>query len=77
MVGKHNWILPSHKKEQNNSKYRNTDETRDYHTKWSKSEKETNETAFIMDTENHGHREQVGGCQEGGCMGEGWRGGWG
>ena len=31
----------------------------------------------IKHKQNHGHREQVGGCQEGGCMGEGWRGGWG
>ena len=52
MVGTHNWILLSHKKEQNNSKCRDMDETRDDHTKWSKSEKETNETAYQTQTES-------------------------
>ena len=32
------WLL-SHKREQNNAICYNTDGTRDYHTKWSKSEK--------------------------------------
>ena len=36
----YNGILLSHKKEQNNVICSNTDATRDYHTKWSKSERE-------------------------------------
>ena len=35
-----NGILLSHKKEQNNAICGNMDATRDYHTKWSKSERE-------------------------------------
>ena len=34
----YNGILLSHKKEQNNTICSNMDATRDYHTKWSKSE---------------------------------------
>ena len=37
----YNGILLSHKKGQNNAICSNTDTTRDYHTKWSKLEKET------------------------------------
>ena len=37
---RHNGILLSHKKEQNNSICSNMDGTRDSHTKWSKSEGE-------------------------------------
>ena len=36
----YNGILLSHKKEWNNDIYSNMDEPRDYHTKWSKSDKE-------------------------------------
>ena len=36
----HNGILLSHKKEWNNAIYSNIDGPRDYHTKWSKSERE-------------------------------------
>ena len=36
----YNGILPSHKKEGNNAICSNMDATRDYHTKWSKSERE-------------------------------------
>ena len=36
----YNGILLSHNKEWNNAICSNVDETRDYHTKWSKSEKE-------------------------------------
>ena len=36
----YNWILLSHKKEWNNAICSNMDATRDYHTKWSKSERE-------------------------------------
>ena len=36
----HNGILLSHKKELNNANCSNIDATRDYHTKWSKSERE-------------------------------------
>ena len=34
------WILLIHRKEQNNAICRNMDATRDYHTKWSQSERE-------------------------------------
>ena len=34
-------ILSSHKKEWNNAIFSNMDEPRDYHIKWSKSERET------------------------------------
>ena len=40
MVYLYNGILLSHKKEQNNAICSNMDETTDYHTKWSKSERE-------------------------------------
>jgi len=40
MVYKHNGILLSHQKEQNNAICSNMDGTRDSHTKWSKSERE-------------------------------------
>ena len=36
----HNGILLSHKKEGNNAIFSNMDATRDYHTKWSKSDRE-------------------------------------
>ena len=36
----YNRILLSHKKEWNNAMYSNMDTTKDYHTKWSKSERE-------------------------------------
>ena len=36
----YNGILLSHKKEQNNAICSNMDATRDYHTKWNKSERE-------------------------------------
>ena len=36
----HNGILLSHKKEPNNAIYSNMDGNRDYHTKWSKSERD-------------------------------------
>ena len=36
----YNGILLSHKKEQNNAIHSNMDATRDYHIKWSKSERE-------------------------------------
>ena len=41
------------------------------------SQKKTQMKLLTKHKPNHGHREQVGGCQEGGCMGKGWRGGWG
>ena len=40
MVYIHYGILLSHKKEQNNAICSNMDATRDYHTKWNRSEKE-------------------------------------
>ena len=39
-VSRHNGILLSHKKEWNNVTCSNMDGPRDYHTKWSKSERE-------------------------------------
>ena len=70
MVHIHNGILLSHKKEQNNAICSNMDGPRDYHTKWSKSERErqiphdttymwnlkydTNE--FTYETETHSYR---------------------
>ena len=36
----YNGILLSHQKECNNASYRNMDRHRNYHTKWSKSEKD-------------------------------------
>ena len=65
------------------------DTTRDYHTKWNKSDRErqiphgntytqnlkhdTNEP--MKQKENHGQREETCGCQ-GGEAGVGWSGGW-
>ena len=40
MVHIYNGILLSHKKEWNNAICSNMDTTRDYHTKWNKSERE-------------------------------------
>ena len=40
MVHIYNGILLSYKKEQNNVIFSNMDATRDYHTKWSNSERE-------------------------------------
>ena len=40
MVHIHNGILLSHKKEWNNATCSNMDGTRDYHTKWRKSERQ-------------------------------------
>ena len=40
MVHIYNGMLLSHKKTQNNAICSNMDATRDYHTKWSKSERE-------------------------------------
>ena len=40
MVYRHNGILLSHKKEQNNAMCSNMDGTRDSHTKWCKLERE-------------------------------------
>ena len=40
VVHTYNGILLSHKKEQNNAICSKMDATRDYHTKWSKSERE-------------------------------------
>ena len=40
MVHIYNGILLSHKKEWNNAICRNMDATRDYHTKWSKPDRE-------------------------------------
>ena len=64
----YNGILLSHKKEQNNAICSNMDGPRDYHTKWSKSERErqipygitymwnlkydTNELTYEMETDS-------------------------
>jgi len=82
MVHIPNGILLSHKKEQNNTICSNMDETRDSHTKWSKSGRErqtpydityiwnliygTNDPGSIEKRETHGHGEQI--CD---CLGEG------
>ena len=76
------------KKERNNAICSNVDATRDYHTKWSKSEREkqipyditymlnlrcgTNEP--IYKTQTHIHKEQTCGCQGREGEGEGWTG---
>ena len=40
MVHIYNGILLGHKKERNNAVHSNIDATRDYHTKWNKSQRE-------------------------------------
>ena len=83
MVHLYNGILLSHEKEWNNAICNNMDATRDYHTKWSKSERErqipyditymwnlkygTNEPIHEIETDTH----RVQTC--GGQGGEGWR----
>ena len=78
MVYIHNEILLSHKNEQNNALWSNTDRTGYSHTKWSKSERQisydiiyswnliygTNEPFHRKET--HGLREETCGCQGGG-----------
>ena len=80
----HNGILLSHKKEQNNAVCNNMDGTRDYHTKWSKSDREiqishyisylwnvkhgTNEPICEMETDSQTERTDYG-CQGGGEVG--------
>ena len=44
----YNGILLSHKKERNNAVSSNMDATRDYHTKWSKSEKDKYHAISLM-----------------------------
>ena len=75
----YNRILPSHKKEWNNAICSNMNGPRDYHTKWSKSERE-GQTLYditymwnlkydinelIYKTNRLRHREQTCGCQGG------------
>ena len=76
-------------KEQNNVICSNVDTTIHYHTKWSKSERETlipyhitymwnlkhgtNESIYKQ-KQTHRHRDQTCGCQVGGEEGEGWTG---
>ena len=77
MVQIHNEIWLCHKKEQNNGICSNIDGTRDYHTKWSKSERErkipyitsmwnvkhdSNELIYEK-KQTHRHREQTCDCQ--------------
>ena len=87
MVYIYNGILLSHKKEWNNAICNNMDATRDYHTKWSKSERErqtpydttymwnlkydTNEPTYETETESG-----TGVCQGGGGWGRGGVGVW-
>ena len=52
MVNIYNGKLPRHKKEWNNAICSNIDETRYYHTKWSKSEKETNIVLYHLYVES-------------------------
>ena len=79
----YNGILLSHKKEWNNAICSNMDGTREYHTKWSKSEREKqipyditymwnlkcNTNELIYETETDSNREQTCGCQGGGGWG--------
>ena len=71
------------KKNQTNAICSNMDATRDYHTKWSKSETEkqipydttkmwTQMNLSMKEKQNHGHREQTSDCQGGGSL---WRDG--
>ena len=74
-----NGILLSHKKEQNNAICNNIDATRDYHTQWSKSDKERQVlydinkkskkkiqmNLFIKQKQTHRHRKQPYGYQRG------------
>ena len=71
----YNGILLSHKKEWNNATYSNMDVTRDYHTKWSKSERErqiphgitcmwnlkygTNESMYKTETDSQTQRREL------------------
>ena len=84
----YNGILLNHKKEWNSAICSNMDGPRDYHTKWSKSERErrilyhipymwnikcdANELTYERE-KTHWCRKQTCGCQGGG-MGEGWNG---
>ena len=87
VVNIYNGILLSHKKEWNNAICSNMDATRDYHTKWSKSERErqipyditymwnlkydTNEPIYKTETDSD---IEICGYQGGGREGEGWTG---
>ena len=76
----HNEILLSYKKEWNNAISSNTDGPRDYHTKWSKSERERQISwyhlyveskkmiemnLFTKQKQTHRHRKQTYGYQRG------------
>ena len=82
-----NRILLSHRKEWNNAIYSNMDGPRDYHTKWSKSEKErqissitymwnlniTHMNLFTEQKQTHRHKRQTYGYQRENAGGEtGW-----
>ena len=81
----YNGILLSHKKEWNNAICSNVDATRDYHTDWSKTERErpyditymwnlkhdTNEPS-MKQKQNHRHREQMVAKEVGGGRGMEW-----
>ena len=63
----HNGILLSHKNDWNNAICNNMDGPRDYHTKWSKSEKERQIVYDIIymwnlktDTNEHIYRTEIG-----------------
>ena len=80
MVHIYNGTLSVIRKEQNNATCSNMGATRDYHSKWSRKEKDkhhmilltcgswnmTQATLSIKQKQNHGHREQTGRCQSGG-----------
>ena len=82
----YNGILFSHEKELNNAICSNKDGLRDYHTKWSKSEREsqishdiyyirnlkydTNEHIYETKTDRHKERHKEQTC---GCQGGGWK----
>ena len=84
-------ILLSHKKELNNAIFSNMDAIRDYHTKWSKSERERqiyaithmwnlNVAQINLSTkqkQTHRPREQTFVCHQEGIWGKDGVGGWG
>ena len=87
MVHIYNGILLSRKKEWNNATCSHVNGPRDYHTKWSKSEKEipyditdvwnlniTQMNLSMKEKQTHKHREQTCSCQGGEGVGEGWIG---
>ena len=55
----YNGILLSHKKECNNAICSNTDGPRDYHTKWSKSDKDKYDITYMWNLKKNGTNELI------------------